>query len=103
ATEERLRRHAQEVASAPEFRNLDRDDGSGGYFVPPAWMMSRFVELARASRAYANLCPTEVLPRGTDSINIPKVASGAATAIQSADNATVAEVDLADTSVRADV
>lgn len=65
--------------------------------------MSQFVELARAGRAYANLCNMQALPPGTDSINIPKVSTGTATAVQTADNAAVQETDLADTSVTAAV
>lgn len=65
--------------------------------------MQRYIELARAGRPYANLCPTEMLPPGTDSINIPKVATGTSTAIQTADNATISETDLTDTSVQANV
>ncbi|MET8449337.1 phage major capsid protein [Streptomyces sp. NPDC005209] len=103
---ERLRRHAQDVAEAaasPEFRDLSRTDGSGGYFVPPLWLMNQYVDLARAGRAYANLCNGQPLPGGTDSINIPKMSTGTATAIQTADNAAVQETDLADTSVQAPV
>jgi HK97 family phage major capsid protein len=110
---ERLNRHATDVSTnrdirklakvGNEYRNLDRNDGTGGYFVPPLWAMQRFIELARAGRAYANLCPTEALPSGTDSINIPKVSTGTSTAIQTADNATISETDLADTYVQANV
>lgn len=113
AQRERLQRHSVDVATDPEirkiakvgseYRALDRNDGTGGYFVPPLWAMQRFIELARAGRAYANLVPSEALPPGTDSINIPKVSTGTATAIQTADNATIAETDLADTSVQANV
>ncbi|MFI0576145.1 phage major capsid protein [Streptomyces tendae] len=100
---ERLQRHAQDIASAQELRDLDRTDGSGGYFVPPVWMMGQYIELARAGRAYANLVTSQPLPPGTDSINIPKVASGTATAVQTADNTAVEEQDLDDTSVTAPV
>ncbi|MFF4360862.1 phage major capsid protein [Streptomyces sp. NPDC001604] len=103
---ERLMRHARDVAEAaasPEYRDLSRTDGAGGYAVPPLWLMSQYVELARAGRAYANLCNTQPLPAGTDSINIPKMATGTATAIQTADNGAVAETDLTDTSVTAPV
>ncbi|MBY8342008.1 phage major capsid protein [Streptomyces spinosirectus] len=100
---ERLRRHAQEVETDKEYRDLTRTDGAGGYFVPPLWLMSQYVELARAGRAYANLCNGEALPPGTDSINIPKLATGTATGIQTADNGSVQETDLTDTSVTAPV
>src|SRR5215212_518942 len=39
---ERLMRHAQDVATLPEYaeyRDLSRTDGSGGYAIPPAWLM----------------------------------------------------------------
>ncbi|MCQ9178718.1 phage major capsid protein, partial [Streptomyces sp. IBSBF 2953] len=100
---DRLQRHAQDVASDPEYRDLDRTDGNGGYFVPPLWLMSQFIELARAGRAYANLANSQPLPPGTDSINIPKVAAGTATAVQTADNGSVAEQDMDDDFVTAPV
>ncbi|MFF9310087.1 phage major capsid protein [Streptomyces sp. NPDC014748] len=100
---ERLLRHAQEVATDPEYRDLDRTDGNGGYFVPPLWLMSSFIELARAGRAYANLVTSQPLPSGTDSINIPRVASGTATGVQTADNNAVTEQDLEDDFINAPV
>lgn len=100
---ERLRRHAQDVDTDPEYRDINRTDGNGGYFVPPVWLMEQYVDLARAGRAYANLVNGQALPPGTDSINIPKVATGTAAAIQTADNAAVQETDLTDTSVSAPV
>lgn len=100
---ERLQRHAVDVQTAPEYRDISRTDGSGGYFVPPAWLMSEYAELARAGRATANLINSQPLPGGTDSINIPRIATGTATAIQTADNATVQEVDLTDNTISAGV
>ena len=98
----RLDRHAAEVRIDPEYRELNRTDTSGGYFVPPIWL-NEYVELARAGRPTANLVTNLPLPPGTDSINIPKVSTGTATAIQAADNSAVQETDLADTSVQANV
>lgn len=110
---ERLSRHATDVGTnkelrklakvGEEFRNLDRNDGSGGAAVPPLWLMNEFIELARAGRPYANLVRSMSLPSGTDSINVPKIATGTATAIQTADNTTIQETDLTDTSVQANV
>jgi Phage capsid family. len=82
-----------------EYRDLNRTDGSGGAFVPPAWLMGQWIELARAGRPTANLFNSQPLPPGTDSINIPKIATGTATAIQPADNDPVQETDLTDTSI----
>ncbi len=101
---QRLERHAQEVATEPEYRDLTRVDGAGaGYFVPPVWLMSQYVALARAGRVTANLVRSSPLPAGTDSINIPKVSTGTATAIQTADNSALQETDLVDTSISAGV
>lgn len=99
----RLQRHAMEVATEPEYRDLTRTDGAGGYFVPPAWLMADYIALARAGRPTANLVTNMPLPPGTDSINIPKISTGVTTAIQTADNQSVSETDLADTSVSAGV
>ncbi|MGW0632437.1 phage major capsid protein [Streptomyces sp. NPDC002758] len=101
---ERLMRHAQDVATEPEYRTLpNRTDGQGGYAVPPLWLMNQFIDLARAGRAYANVVNGQSLPPGTDSINIPKVATGTAVAIQTADNTPVASQDLTDTFINAPV
>lgn len=103
ASAERLARHAAEVRSEPEYRDLLRTDGNGGYFVPPAWLMSQYVDLVRGGRVTADLCFQGALPGGTDSLNFPKISTGTSTAIQTADNAGVSETDLTDTSVSAGV
>jgi HK97 family phage major capsid protein len=103
---ERLLRHAQDVATLPEYaeyRDISRVDGSGGYAVPPAWLMDQYVELARPGRAMANLVNRQPLPAGTDSINIPKLLTGTSTGIQTADNNAVTDVDLTDTFINSPV
>lgn len=111
----RLERHAAEVAVDPEYadlrkeygqletRDLTRTDGAGGYFVPPIYLVSEFEPLARAGRPTANLVTNLPLPPGTDSINVPAVATGTATAIQAIDNGAVQETDLTDTQISAGV
>mgnify|MGYP001174003473 CR=1 FL=1 len=100
----RLERHAREVETDKEFRTtLNRTDGQGGYFVPPLWVMQEYIELARAGRATANLVTNLPLPSGTDSINIPKVATGATTAPQNGDNTAISNTDMTDTYVAAPV
>lgn len=99
----RIERHADEVRTDPEFRDLTRTDGSAGNFVPPLWLMQDYIALARAGRPTANLVTNMQLPPGTDSLNIPKISTGTTTAIQTADNQSVSETDLADTSVSAGV
>ncbi|MDQ3107815.1 MAG: phage major capsid protein [Actinomycetota bacterium] len=97
----RLQRHAQE--NDLEHRDLTRTDTAGGYFVPPKWLVDQAIDIARAGRPFANLVTNQPLPAGTDSINIPKITTGTATAIQTADNAAVQETDIVDTVVSAGV
>lgn len=103
---QRLAAHAQEVATDPLFmeaRDLSRTDGSGGFGVPPAWLMNQYIELARPGRAAANLVQRQPLPGGTDSINLPKLLSGTVVGVQTADNQAVTDVDLTDTFINAPV
>jgi len=97
----RLQNHAQDVEQ--EQRDLTRVDTAGGYFVPPKWLIDQAIDIARAGRPFANLISNQPLPPGTDSINIPKITTGTATAIQTADNAAVQETDIVDTVVTAGV
>jgi HK97 family phage major capsid protein len=102
----RLTTHAAQVAEHPAYmeqRDLSRVDGSGGYAVPPAWLMNQYIELARPGRAFANLVQRQPLPGGTDSINIPKLLTGTAVGVQTADNTPVTDVDLTDTFINAPI
>jgi HK97 family phage major capsid protein len=83
--------------------NPNRTDGQGGYFVPPLWLVDQYIDLPRFGRTAANLCQGFTLPAGTDSINLPKVSTGTAVAVQTADAASVQSTDLTDTSVNAPV
>ena len=83
--------------------NPNRTDGQGGFFVPPLWLVDEYVDLPRFGRTTANLVRNFALPNGTDSISLPKVATGTLTGVQTADNAAVASQDLTDTSVSAPV
>jgi HK97 family phage major capsid protein len=103
----RLSRHTEEMSqrryTGMETRDLSRVDGSGGYAVPPAWLMDQYIELARPGRAFANLIQRQPLPGGTDSVNIPKLLTGTAVGIQTADNTPVTDIDLTDTFINAPV
>jgi HK97 family phage major capsid protein len=95
----RLAAHAEEIANNPdlEHRDLSRVDGSGGYFSPPAWLISQYIEFARPGRPTANLCQRLPLPGGCDNLNLPKILTGTQTGIQVSDNTAVTDVDLSDT------
>lgn len=102
----RLVSHSRDVAEHGaylELRDLGRVDGSGGYSVPPIWLMSQYIELARPGRAFANLCQRQPLPGGTDSINVPKILTGTTVDVQTADNQPVSDTDLTDTFINSPV
>jgi HK97 family phage major capsid protein len=86
-----------------EQRAINTTNGTGGEFVPPLWLESEFVKLARPGRITANLTPTFPLPAGTDSINVPKVSTGTAVAVQATQNTGVQQTDLATTSIASTV
>lgn len=92
--QDRLEAHMneQEQIAADEGRALSTTAGAGGQFVPPTWMNDEWVRLARAGRPTANIVRHFDLPDGANSINIPRVATGAATAAQ-ADNGSVQSTD----------
>jgi HK97 family phage major capsid protein len=125
---DRLRRHAQELdvempkreqrraqLAENELRAVDkgsvfekrvnpnRTDGQGGYFVPPLWLVDQYIDLPRFGRTLANTVQNLPLPSGTDSVNVPKVATGTATGVQTADAAAVTSTDMTDTFVTAPV
>ncbi len=96
-TRQRLQTYEQEQ------RDLNRADGSGGLFVPPAWLVNEYVGVPRPGRVTADLLTRRPLPPGTDTINVPKILTGTAVAMQPADNDPVQEVDLTDTTISAPV
>lgn len=77
-----------------ELRDITRTDGAGGEFVPPLWLVEEYAAKERAGRTFANLVNNRPLPPGTDSINVPRITTGTATAIQTADNSGVQETDI---------
>ena len=90
---DRLRRHSEEMRDLGlQTRDLSSTDGVGGDLVSPLWMNEEFVELARAARPFANSINRRPLPENTDSINLPRVLTGTATAAQS-DLGAVQETD----------
>ncbi|WP_406144184.1 phage major capsid protein [Streptomyces anulatus] len=97
---ERLARNDREVA---EKRALTTTDGAGGEFVPPLWMVNDYIALARAGRVVADQVRPQPLPPGTDSISLPKVASGTAVAEQTTQNTAVQDTDATTGSVTANV
>lgn len=73
--------------------------GAGGEFDPPLWQIDQFVKVARPKRTFADTVNNVTIPRGVSSINIPKVATGTATATQTTQNTGVNVQDITTTSV----
>jgi HK97 family phage major capsid protein len=94
------------AAGAPALEqrvNPNRTDGQGGNFVPPLWLIDEYVDLLRNGRTVPDMCDTRPLPPGTDTVMLPKIATGTATGVQTADAAAVTSQDLTDTSISAPV
>ncbi|MFD7791025.1 phage major capsid protein [Streptomyces sp. NPDC059759] len=99
----RIARGAEKALKGIEARALTTTDGAGGEFVPPLWMVNDYIELARAGRVVADQVRPMALPPGTDSISLPRVASGTATAEQASQNTNVQDTDATTNSVTANV
>lgn len=106
---ERLQRNsrqfADQVRNAPreQTRALSTTDGAGGDFVPPLWLINEFIELARPGRVTADLVRQQVLPGGTDTISLPRLATGTAVAQQATQNTAIQNTDATTNSVSAAV
>ncbi len=106
---DRLQRNARQFAdtvrnaSPEQTRALSTTDGAGGDFVPPLWLINQFIELARPGRVTADLVNGQVLPGGTDSISLPRLATGTAVAQQATQNTAIQNTDATTNSVTASV
>src|SRR5262249_47576032 len=76
------RNHKVAVEREARAGDMTTVAGAGGQFAPPLWLVEEFVALARPGRVAADLCTHDTLPEGISSINMPKVSSGATTAVQ---------------------
>lgn len=101
--ETELRSAYGDSSSFEKRTNPNRTDGTGGYFVPPVWLIDDYITLARAGRPVVNKLRQMDLPEGTDSINIPALLTGTGTGVQTADAASVTSTDFTDTFVNAPV
>ncbi len=79
---QRLEAFASEEAPERERRGLVAGtDANGGYFVAPLDLQDEFVDLRRAAAVAAGLVSNRQLPAGTDTIRLPKLATGTAAAV----------------------
>ena len=103
AAEQGMERMARAGVTPFETRAMNRVDGSGGYLVPPLWLVDDYIPYLRAGREFADLWHGMDLPAGTDNINIPRITQGSATGPQAADGAAVNGRDPQDAFVTAKV
>ncbi len=60
-----------------EYRaNPSREEGHGGEFAPPLWLIEAFAPGIRPSRCLSRLIPDFDLPAGVDSIRLPRMSTG---------------------------
>lgn len=87
---ERLVRNAKELVAAGKLSPEDAQErviaetaGTGGELVAPLFLQNEYLALARAARPFFDLLTKRPLPPNTNSINIPRLKTGTATAAQS--------------------
>lgn len=94
ASRQRLDRNNREFAT--ENRALAGNvAGAVGEFVPPAWLMSQLVRVARPARVFADQINGQPLNVKTNTIDIPRLTTGTATAQQTTENTAVQNTDAA--------
>lgn len=103
AAERGLERMSRAGVTPFETRAMNRVDGTGGYLVPPLWLVDDYIGYLRAGREFADLWRGMELPAGTDNINVPRITQGSATGPQAADGAPVNGRDMNDAFVTAKV
>jgi len=106
---ERLDRHSMQfraderTRNVPEFRAASTTAGAGGEFAPPIWLIDKYIAAVRPARATADAVTKLPLPPGQDLINVPKIATGTAVALQNLNNSGVNIQDITTTTVAAPV
>jgi len=86
---ERIVQNARELAAKGKFgkgtfdeRAIAETAGAGGELVAPLYLQDEYLALARAARPYFDLLSKRPFPPNTNSINIPRLKTGTATAAQ---------------------
>ena len=96
---QRIARHSAEM----EVEHRDVGTGAFSGLVVPAYLTSQAAALVRAGRVTANLCNSLPLDDSGMTLNISRVTTGSATAIQASENAAVQETNIDDTLLTIDV
>lgn len=96
-------RENRALSNTGQTSTIGAGGGAGGEFAPPAWLIDDFVKLARPGRVFADRASHDVLPNGVANVNLPRVATGTSTAVQSTQNSALSQTDLASNSVSSSI
>lgn len=93
ASAQRIARHQAE--DAVELRDV----GTGAFagLTVPQYLTDMVAPARRAGRNFANICNSHPLPGDGMTVNISRITTGSATAIQASENSAVQETDIDDT------
>jgi HK97 family phage major capsid protein len=76
----------------------NRLPGQGGNFAPPAWLIEDWADVPHPQRVISSLCSRFVLPKGVQSVNLPRLTAGAE-AQTTADASAAMDRDMTDAAV----
>lgn len=89
-------REARAHTAGVEYRvNPNRQDGQGGYFAVPLWLLDSFATAPRPMRVLSALMPNVPLPRGASEVKLPRLITGTDTGIAN-DGGAVTSRDIID-------
>lgn len=97
----RLYQHGVE-ARTDQPQLVERAVNTGGVaaFVPPQYLVDLFATYLRAGRPTVNLCTRDIpLPETGMVVNIPRITTGSATAVQASQNTSIGTTDIDDTTL----
>lgn len=102
----RLQRHAQEMDVVHRDRGIQlRDVGTSAFdgLTVPQYLIDLYAPLARAGRPYANSVRSLPLPATGMTVEISRITTGTAAAVQASENAAVQETNIDDTKLTVNV
>ena len=94
---DRLLQHQREATVAGEVETRDVGTGAFTGLVVPQYLTELVAPLRRAGRPTADICNIHELPEDGMTVNISRITTGTAAAIQATENAAVQETDADDT------
>lgn len=107
---ERIRRHTAQMNERyrgtridPSMRTRDVATANFAGLVVPQYLTEMAAPLARAMRPFADICRQHPLPPSGMTVNISRITTGTATAIQAAENDVAQETNIDDTLLTIDV